>query len=57
MRYLEILIQCVGTQWYWFIIDPSEHDGAAEAYGCTPDYHQACECARIAWEQHSKGEA
>ena len=52
-----IYIWLDGVHWSWSVteMDNSTMDGTV-AYGCTPDYHQACECARIAWEQHSKGE-
>jgi len=44
-----------GAVWEWAVSDM--HNQTMEgvyAYGTSPDYHQACDMARIAWEQHSK---
>jgi len=40
------------AMWWWAVerID----SGRCVASGTSPYYDEACECARIAWEQHSK---
>ncbi len=37
-------------RWVWLVLD----DIREYAWGTSPDYDEACRCARIAWEQHSK---
>jgi len=47
-----------GAVWEWSLSDM--HNQTMEgvyAYGTSPDYHQACDMALIAWEQHAKEEA
>lgn len=56
-KYPMILIDKEGDDWRWvfaWVGMHGEHDYVAS--GTSPDYDEACRCARIAWEQHSEGE-
>lgn len=52
-----ILLERTQTRWLWHVLwtGAAPRDGSV-ASGSSPDYHQACECARVAWEQHAKDE-
>lgn len=56
-QYPEILINKDGADWRWtfaWVGMYGERDYASS--GTSPDYDEACRCARIAWEQHSEEE-
>jgi hypothetical protein len=48
----DIRIQGNDSIWIWELSAPEE----TLAYGSCHTLDEACRCARIAWEQHSKGE-
>ncbi len=51
MSDLSIIINEHNKIWRWELVDGGPH---ALASGSSPDYDEACRCARIAWEQHGK---
>ena len=52
MTDLTIHLWPAGGRWEWTVC-PFDNCEDQMAFGSSPDYHQACEQARIAWEQHS----
>ena len=58
---MQIEIQRLADRhWVWglyrFISEPGPNDDLL-AGGTTSDYDEACRMAKIAWEQHSEGDA
>ena len=51
---MTIYLQQIKSRWHWHLLD---EDGEWIAHGTSPDYHQAAECARVAFDEERKKDA